>query len=190
MRLHSWHSLLRRLCHGTDQTDQRVDGVLCVRLHRRSHRRGDPLSRGPARRPDEKQRQADGPAIARPSCVWGGARGWVRCAFWRRCLDSALGAAPHPPAGTFSPQAGRRDLAATLASPWHRLRSAKPSVTALFSPLAGRRSRQGDEGRRGASSGGIGGPDGARPAPVRFRRLRWAWGAGAAPHLPVGIFSP
>ncbi|RVI30410.1 hypothetical protein CN202_14150, partial [Sinorhizobium meliloti] len=56
------------------------------------------------------------------------------------------GAAPHPPAGSFSPQAGRRDKRRQLnpaftARPRERAGAAYP-----FAPLAGRRCRQADEG--------------------------------------------
>ncbi|TJU99887.1 MAG: hypothetical protein E5Y35_30945, partial [Mesorhizobium sp.] len=52
-----------------------------------------------------------------------------------RAKTSGLGAAPHPPAGTFSPYSdGEKGMAATLAAIPRRWRLAKAAVTASFSP--------------------------------------------------------
>ncbi|RVD36287.1 hypothetical protein EN742_22975 [Mesorhizobium sp. M4A.F.Ca.ET.020.02.1.1] len=49
---------------------------------------------------------------------------------------SNVGAAPHPPAGTFSPYSDREKvLAATLAHILQRWRLTKPSATAVFLPV-------------------------------------------------------
>jgi len=56
-------------------------------------------------------------------------------------------APPLPPAGTFSPQAGRRRPTSMTAHVLQRWRLAKAERTSVFSPPAGRRCRQADEGR-------------------------------------------
>ena len=58
-------------------------------------------------------------------------------------------AAPHRPAGHFSPRTGRRRTAAT-PSPIRELTEGRGATVSPFSPFTGRRCRQADEGRRDA----------------------------------------
>src|SRR5690349_931665 len=59
-----------------------------------------------------------------------------------------VSAAPHLPAGIFSPQAGRRTPSSAAFANRQRRRISPSLRPSVFSPFTGRSARQGDEGRR------------------------------------------